>query len=590
MTPTTSLLRLIRYAKPYRARIYRATAFSVLNKIFDIAPEALIGIAVDTVVNKQNSFLASMGFANVMSQLVLLAGLTLFIWIFESVFEYLYSISWRGIAQSIQHELRLSGYNHVQKLDMAHFEKNSSGQLMSILNDDINQLERFLDGGANALIQLAVTVVVIGGIFVYFSPLIAVFAILPTPFIIYGTFKFQEKLAPLYANVRRRVADINVRLANNLSGMSTIKSYTAENFETENIRAESLRYLEANTKTIKVSSAVIPIIRMGILTGFLCTMVLGGYLTLNGTLQVGAYSILIYLTQRLLWPFTGLAMVVDQYQRAMASVQNILNLIETPIKIESGIIELSSLQAQGPVEFKNVNFAYEGRTANLVQVSLAISGGQHIAFVGATGSGKSTLVKLLMRFYQQQSGEIFWNGLEIEKYTLESVRRNIGFVSQDVFLINGTIAENILYGKLDANLDEVKIAAQAAEAHAFIMQLPQQYQTQVGERGIQLSGGQRQRISLARAVLKNPPVLILDEATSAVDNETEAAILRSIDKISQGRTTISIAHRLSTIRKANVIHVLDSGSIVESGTHTELLNRGGQYAALWQLQAEEIHK
>ncbi len=590
MTPTTSLLRLIRYAKPYRARIYRATVFSVLNKLFDIAPEALIGIAVDTVVNKQNSFLASMGFANVMSQLVLLAGLTLFIWIFESVFEYLYSISWRGIAQSIQHELRLSGYNHVQKLDMAHFEKNSSGQLMSILNDDINQLERFLDGGANSLIQLAVTVVVIGGIFVYFSPLIAVFAILPTPFIIYGTFKFQEKLAPLYANVRGRVADINVRLANNLSGMSTIKSYTAENFETENIRAESLRYLEANTKTIKVSSAVIPIIRMGILAGFLCTMVLGGYFTLNGTLQVGAYSILIYLTQRLLWPFTGLAMVVDQYQRAMASVQNILNLIETPIKIESGIIELSSLPAQGAIEFKNVNFAYEGRTANLVQVSLAIFGGQHIAFVGATGSGKSTLVKLLMRFYQQQSGEIFWNGLEIEKYTLESVRRNIGFVSQDVFLINGTIAENILYGKLDANLDEVKIAAQAAEAHAFIMQLPQQYQTQVGERGIQLSGGQRQRISLARAVLKNPPVLILDEATSAVDNETEAAILRSIDKILQGRTTISIAHRLSTIRKANVIHVLDSGSIVESGTHSELLNRGGQYAALWQLQAEEIHK
>lgn len=579
-----ALLRLLRYARGFRRRIVFASLYSIMNKLFDVMPEILIGIAIDVVVRQQDSFVAALGIADPKWQLGLLGGLTLIVWISESLFEYLLLISWRNLAQDLQHAMRLDAYEHVQKLDLAYFEDRSTGNLVTILNDDVNQLERFLNGGANDLIQVVTTVVAVGAVFFLISPTIATIAFTPIPLIVIGAFYFQRRAQPLYAEVRERVGSLGARLSANVSGITTIKSFATERFEAERIRADSASYVEANRKAIAISSAFIPVIRMAILAGFVATFLLGGWMTLEGTLNVGAYGVLVFLTQRLLWPLTQIAETVDLYERAMASSRRILDLIETPVSIRDAVDARPLQQINGKIEFQHVSFAYATGEPVLHDVNLTIEAGSTIAFVGQTGSGKSTLIKLLLRFYQPASGRILVDDEPIDAVSLDSLRRRIGLVSQDVFLFQGTIAENIAYGSADTDMERVRAVAESAEATEFIDRLPQGYDTVVGERGQKLSGGQRQRLSIARALMKHPPILILDEATSAVDNDTEAAIQRSLERISHSCTTLVIAHRLSTIVNADQIYVMDQGRIVESGTHTELLQRDGIYAALWSVQ------
>lgn len=581
---SSPLRRLLRYASGHKTTVRLAALCSVLNKIFDIAPEILIGMAVDVVANGKGSALARFGAAGRLAQLEALAALTLVIWVLESAFEFLYEVQWRGLAQTVQHELRLDAYAHLQKLDMAFFEDKSTGGLVATLNDDVNQLERFLNGGANMLIQVFSTVVLVGGIFFYLAPKVAVLAMLPIPFILVGAFFYQFRVEPLYAGVREQASNIAARLSNNISGIATIKAYTAEERELEAVRAESLAYTAANTKAIKVSAAFIPIIRMAILGGFLATLVVGGKMALAGEIGVGSYSVLVFLTQRLLWPLTGLAETVDLYQRAMASTARVLDLLETPVALAHEGKKLPRAAIKGEIKFEDVSFSYPGRSPALNGVTLTIPAGTTAAFVGATGSGKTTLTKLLLRFYDPSSGRILLDGQDIRTFEPRELRRAIGFVSQDTFLFHGTARENIAYGDPAKNAGAVEAAARAAEAHDFLSTLPQGYDTLVGERGQKLSGGQRQRLAIARAVLKNPPLMILDEATSAVDNETEAAIQKSLDRIVVGRTTLMVAHRLSTIVKADRIFVLDDGRVAESGTHAELLSRPGPYADLWRVQ------
>jgi ATP-binding cassette subfamily B protein len=322
------------------------------------------------------------------------------------------------------------------------------------------------------------------------------------------------------------------------------------------------------------------------LGGFTVTLLYGGFLALRGEVGVGSYSVLVYLTQRLLWPMTRLADMSDLYQRSMASVERVMNLVETPVKISYAGAPIAPGDVKGELTFDDVDFSY-GDTPTLRGISLAIRAGQTIAFVGGTGGGKSTLVKLLLRFYEPTRGTIRLDGRPISELDLQALRRCIGYVAQDSFLADATAAENIGYGLDHVKRDDVVAAAVAAEAHEFISELPNGYDTEVGERGQKLSGGQRQRIALARAIVRNPRILVLDEATSAVDNETEAAIQRSLDRLVVGRTSLIIAHRLSTVRRADVIHVLEAGRIVESGTHSDLLAKDGQYAALWRLQTGE---
>lgn len=582
------LRRLFNYARSYRPQMIMATLFSVLNKIFDVLPEVLIGVAVDVVVNQKQSFLATMGIADPKHQLLLLAVITVIVWACESLFEYLHLVNWRNLAQNLQHELRMDAYQHVQKLDLAYFEKNRSGNLLSIMNEDINQMERFLNGGANDLIQMFVGTLLVGAVFFVLTQQLAFLALIPIPFILYGAFWFQKKLAPRYARMREAGGTLTARMNNNLTGIATIKAYTAEQYEAEHVRDGSDAYRARNAEAIRWSSAITPVIRMAILAGFTVTLLYGGFMALNGEIGVGSYSVLVFLTQRLLWPLTRLAEMTDLYQRSMASIHRAMDLLHTPIIITYEGDPLPVENVKGELEFRQVSFRYDGAGKPAINnISLQIHSGQTIAFVGSTGAGKSTLTKLLLRFYDTEQGQILLDGHPIQSLNLQDLRRCIGYVAQDTFLADASVAQNIAYGNDDAREEDIINAAKLAEAHEFIISMPDGYQTQVGERGMKLSGGQRQRLALARAILKNPPVLILDEATSAVDNETEAAIQRSLDKLVVGRTSIIIAHRLSTVRHADCIHVMEHGTIKESGTHDELVQKDGVYSALWRLQTGE---
>ncbi len=586
MNTTPPLRRLWRYSRGHRARIVRASAWSVLNKALDIAPPVLIGMAVDVVVNREGSMLSHFGLATPRSQLVALTVVTFVVWALESLFEYLLGIEWRNLAQTIQHELRIDAYAHMQHLEMAYFEDRASGELLSVLNDDVNQLERFLDRGANEVIQVLTTVVLIGAVFFVLAPGIAWLAFLPVPLILWGSFRFQHRIEPRYTAVREQAAAVNSQLANNLGGIATIKAFTAEEREVGRIALESDRYRVANRGAIALSSAFSPLIRVVVLVGFVATLLMGGLLTLDGGLSVGFYSVMVFLTQRLLWPLTRLGETFDLYQRAMASTRRVLDVLDTEASITPGTVPLG--QVEGRVDFDGVGFAYVAGTPVLHDVTFSMPERETIAFVGPTGSGKTTLVKLLLRFYDVERGSIRLDGHDIRTLRLRDLREAIALVSQDVFLFHGTVRENIAYGRPDASEEDIRQAAEIAEAHEFITDLPAGYDTIVGERGQKLSGGQRQRISIARAVLTDSRILVLDEATSAVDNETEAAIQRSLARIAHDRTTLVIAHRLSTIRHADRIYVLDGGRICEVGTHEELVARNGLYRSLWDVQTGEV--
>ncbi len=578
------IFRLLRYAHKYQTRINQASISSILNKVFDLTPPILIGIAVDIVVEQQDSFVAQFGIEGVFNQLVVLSILSFIVWSLESVFEYAHERLWRNIAQNIQHDLRINAYSHIQDLELEFFENNSTGRLLAILNDDINQLERFLDVGANEIIQVLTTVIIISTAFFILAPSHAWMTILPIPIIIWGAVSFQKLLAPRYAEVREQVSSLSSRLANNLSGITTIKSFTTEYYEIERVRKDSLAYLNSNQKAINLSAAFVPLIRFVILAGFTGILLFGGLEVEKGNLAVGTYSVLVFMTQRLLWPLTRLGQTLDLYQRAMASTNRVMNLLDTPVTIHSGDTSLPLHSIRGDIVFDRISFAYNQRESVIKDFNLTIPAGTTIAIVGLTGSGKSTLVKLLLRFYEIQAGNITVDGIDLRKIVLSDLRRAIGLVSQDVFLFHGTVRDNIAYGNPEATETEIINAAKMAEAHNFVMELPEGYDTIVGERGQKLSGGQRQRLSIARAIVKNPPILILDEATSAVDNETEAAIARSLEYITKNRTTIMIAHRLSTIRNVDRIYVLERGKIIEQGTHEDLITQEGVYNNLWRVQ------
>ena len=577
-----NLKKLYLYSKEQETKVRRGIIYSILNKLFDLAPPVLIGIAIDIVVEGADSFLGTLGVQDRRQQLIVLAFLTFVIWALESTFDYFAAVTWRNISQDVEHSLRTDTFDNVLGLDLQYFENKSSGRLMAVLNDDVNQLEKFLDTGANKLLQTMTTVIVIGGTFLYISPLIAIFAFIPIPVIIFGSFKFTKTIASRYTRIRNGIETLNANLSNSLSGILTVKSFNREKREFERILTSSDEVKSANYHAIKLSAAFIPIIRIAILFGFTATLLIGGFMALDGEINVAMYSVLLFITQRLLWPLTELGDTFDTYQRAMASFKRINALKDTQPEIKDGTVK--SMGINNSIVLEKVNFSYVENFPVLNNVSLEIEKGSTTAIVGSTGSGKSTLIKLLLRLYDVESGKIIYDEENIQDLNIHSLRKNIGLVSQDIFLFEGTVFENIAYGNLDATETEIWNAAKLSESDEFINLLPNKKDTIVGERGQKLSGGQRQRISIARAILKNPEILILDEATSAVDNETEAAIQRSLDTLKEGRTVIAIAHRLSTIRNADVIYVLEKGEIVESGSHDELVNLKKVYANLWDVQ------
>lgn len=582
--------RLFAYLKPYSRQLYFAVGSSVANKVLDLMPPLLVGWVIDSVRGEAPAWIRSLAGTDENIRLaVILSLLAVLIFAFESLFEWMFQSAFMRLAQRVQHDLRMDTYSHLQRREMAFFESHRTGDTLAILNDDINQLERFLNTGFNDIVQLTVLFIFAGAVLFFVSWPLALVGLAPLPLILWGSLYYQRKIAPRYGEMRNAVGELSSRLENNLSGIPVIKSFTAEEFETGRVRETSDAYREANFKAIRLAAVYIPLIRMLIAIGFGGVLLLGSYWVLNDMygLTVGQLVLFSMMIQRILWPITRLGQTLDNYERARASARRVFTLLDTPAQVKEPKEPVPVDRAEGGIRFDAVHFGYRADLPVLKGLDFEVRPGETVGIAGTTGSGKSTLVKLLLRFYDVNEGSIRLDGLPLENISLHDLRRNIAWVSQDVYLFHGSIAENIAYGTPHAEREAVERAAKMAHLHDFIRTLPEGYETIVGERGIRLSGGQRQRLSIARALLKDAPVLILDEATSSVDTETERAIQLNLARFTEGRTALIIAHRLSTIRHADRILVLGDGRLAEQGRHEELLHLDGIYADLWRVQTGE---
>jgi ATP-binding cassette subfamily B protein len=583
--------RLFRYLQPYRRTVNGAVAASVANKVLDLMPPLLVGWVIDSLRGTAPGWISRLaGTRDPWRLAVVLAGLSVGIFFFESLFQWIYQAMFMGLAQRVQHDLRMDTYERIQAREIAFFEEHRLGDILAMLNDDVNQLERFLNTGFNELVQIAVLFAFAGVIMVTTSWQLSLVGMAPIPVILWGSLLYQRKISPRYRRVRAAVGGLASRLENNIAGILVIKSFTAEAFETERVRSTSNEYREANFDAIRLAAVYVPLIRMAIVGGFAGVLLLGSYWVLAGTgiVTVGQLVLFAMMTERLLWPLTRLGTTVDDYERAKASARRIFGLLDTLAAIRDPERPARLGKARGEVVFDRVRFTYQRGEPVLGGVTFRVAPGETLGIAGPTGAGKSTVIKLLLRLYDVTGGAVRIDGHDVRELAQRDLRANIALVSQDVYLFHGTIYENIAYSTVGAGPEVVERAARLAQLHDFVATLPDGYQTIVGERGIKLSGGQRQRLSIARAIVKDAPILVLDEATSSVDTETERAIQQSLKTLTAGRTALIIAHRLSTIRNADRILVLRDGRVAEEGHHADLLAKGGTYADLWHIQSGEL--
>ncbi|WP_330630726.1 ABC transporter ATP-binding protein [Halocatena halophila] len=602
---TSPMRRLFaKYGRQNRRALVSGISASVAARILDLLPPLLLGLAVDAVFRNTKPFdlvvvPQSWLPAAQSDQLLLLTTLIAASFFGGAAFHWIRNWGWNSFAQTIQHDIRTDTYDNMQRLNMDFFADKQTGELMSVLSNDVNRLEKFLNEGMNSAFRLSVMVVGISVILLTLNWQLALIALFPVPLIGLFTYKFVQAIQPKYADVRSSVGQVNSRLENNLGGIQVIKTTNTESYESDRVDGVSQEYFDANWDAIETRIKFFPGLRVIAGIGFVLTFVVGGYWVLtyqttrtapwflSGRLLPGEFVTFILYTQRFIWPMAQFGQIINMYQRAYASAARIFGLMDEPSRIEEDPAADDLAVEDGTVAYDSVTFGY-GDEEIVEDISFEIEGGQTVALVGPTGAGKSTVLKLLLRMYDVDDGTIRIDEQDIRDVTIPSLRQHTGYVSQDTFLFYGTVEENIAYGSFDADRSAIVEAAKAAEAHEFITQLPDGYETKVGERGVKLSGGQRQRISIARAVLKDPTLLVLDEATSDVDTETEMLIQRSLDRLTEDRTTFAIAHRLSTIKDADLIIVIDDGQIVERGTHDELLEDNGLYSHLWGVQAGEI--
>ena len=510
-----------------------------------------------------------------------------------AVLQWVRGVSMNFFAHGVMYAIRTDAYEAMQRLDMTFFDNKETGEVMSILNNDTSNLEVFFDNALGDTVRIGVIVAGVTLALVYTNWQLAAVTLGAVPLLVGFTWWFIRVIEPRYAAHRSVIGDLNTRIENGLSGIELVKTAGTESYENERVRRVSREVFDAQMNVLKLSYFYRP--GMELLTGaaLLSTFIIGGLwvfsgppLFFSGTLTTGEFVVFMLLTQRLTGPMAQLSNIVDWYENATASGRRICGLLDVQVHIEDGPETLADVE--GHVEYDDVRFSYEGSAPILDGVDFEVPAGATVGLVGSTGAGKSTVAKLLLRLYDVDDGAVRVDGHDVRDLRLADLRESIGYVSQDTFLFDGTVAENIRYGRFDADDEAVREAARAAEAHGFITELSDGYETRVGERGVKLSGGQRQRIAIARVVLQDPAIVVLDEATASVDTETEYRIQRSLARLTADRTTIAIAHRLSTIKDADTILVVDDGRIVERGDHDGLLATDGFYARLWRVQAGEV--
>jgi len=609
------MVGLLRYARAYWLRLTIGIGSSITTRLARLVPPIIVGAAIDRVINQSGEpgLLADLGLVTATSGattaarlglLRRLALIALVAYLLRSVTRFSERYLLESTAQKIQRDLRNDTYDHMQRLSLDFFANHQTGAMMSILNNDINQLETFLSREIRQIIRVVATVGGIGVVLLSMSPILAAIVLLPVPIIGFGSAWFLSWIEPKYKGIRESVARLNSRLENNISGAKVIKAFDRYGFERERVGEQSQAYHDQQIGALKLRRAFYASIRLFTGLAFVGVLLIGGELVITGGFTLGTLSVssgitagtftmfFLYL-RRLYSPMRRIGRTANKYQRAKSSAERVFGLLGHEPTIKTPDDPVTDPIRKGRVEFDDVSFSYEGREESVLSdISLSVESGETVGFAGETGAGKSTLVKLIPRFYDVDSGSVDVDGVDVREYDLQHLRRHIGVVEQDPYLFSGTVEENIAYGDL-STLDGEGIdsrivdAATAAEAHDFITDLPDGYETQIGERGVKLSGGQRQRLSIARALLNDPEIIVLDEATSDVDTETEELIQASLSRLIVDRTAFVIAHRLSTIQDADRIVVMDDGEIIEEGTHDALLASDGSYATLWEAQTDD---
>ncbi|WP_276270864.1 ABC transporter ATP-binding protein [Haloarcula litorea] len=594
------LVRLFReYGRPEWEWFVVGILANVVGRAATLVPPLVFGAAIDGVFSETTAFtLPLVPQSRIpegqVAQLEFAVGLIVAAFLVGAVFTWLWGVTMNTFAHRVQHAVRTDTFAKMQTLDMAFFDDKQTGEVMSVLDNDASNLETFLDNALSDAVRIAVRVLGIAAILVYLNPQLAAVSLVGVPAIVLFTWGFARLVEPRYEAVRSSVGDLNTRLENSLGGIGLVKAAGTEAYETERVTDASREYYEANMAVLRLSYFYRP--GMEALAGltFAATFLVGGYwlvagppLFFSGELTLGSFTVFVLLIRWIVGPLAQIGNIVDWYENAKASGGRVFGLMDIPPDVADADDAVELTDVEGRVEYDDVTFAYDEETI-LEEVSFTAEPGETVALVGPTGAGKSTAVELLLRLYDVDGGAVRVDGHDVRDVTAASLRGSIGYVRQETFLFDGTIADNVRYGRFDADRDAVVEAAKAAEAHEFVTDLPDGYDTRVGERGVKLSGGQRQRIALARTVLQDPAMLVLDEATSAVDTQTEYRIQASLDRVAADRTTLVVAHRLSTIKDADTVLVLDGGEIAERGSHGDLLAADGLYATLWRAQAGEI--
>ena len=569
-----SLLRVLSYLKPYKKAVSYTLGFAILTTLLDLIPPWIIKIIIDELVDgNKTSFIYWIIFG--------LIG----VYFFRNFLNYQRIMFNNRVEQDVVFDLRSNVYRALNRLSINYFENRSTGELMSRINDDVNYVERIFIDGVEQVVTAILTLTGITIILFYLHWKLALMALLPIPLLIWGACIYTKKAHNLYHTVRESAAKMNSRLQDSISGIREIFAFNRQLHEISRFEQKSREYCNNNLKVMSLWAVYSPAMMFLGSLGTALVLLYGVGLVDNKEITIGSLVAFIGYLALFYTPINQLHSVNHMLQHALASGERVFEIIDRqPDVKEIPNALLPSTNMRGEIEFQEVTFAYVEGKPIIKNLSMKIQPGNKIALVGHTGSGKSTLIKLLLRFYDIKSGKITMDGHNITTLKISYLREQIGMVSQDPYLFNGTIAENILYGNVGANREEMIKSAIAANADDFVKNLPKEYDTLIGERGVKLSGGEKHRIAIARTLLKDPPILILDEATASVDTETEIRIKEALSCLMAGRTTILIAHRLSTLEGADKILVMKAGELVESGTHSQMINAETEYAHLFRSQ------